>query len=219
MAVQIGTMAVVFGLIFKSEMSEYLPFITLSIIFWGFLASVLNEGCQAFIAGEAIIKQVHLPFYVHIVRVVWRNVVVLGHNSVIVPVVLLVVGSPTGFAMFLAVPGLILTALNLTWMGWLLAMVSARYRDMPPIVFSMLTVALYLTPVMWYPRLIGDDVFAHFLLGLNPFYHLLQLVRLPLLNQVPTPENWLIALSMAGLGWLLVLAAMKKYRSKIAYWV
>jgi ABC-type polysaccharide/polyol phosphate export permease len=72
---------------------------------------------------------------------------------------------------------------------------------------------------MWYPKLIENNALAHLLLGLNPLYHWLQIVRLPILGQWPTLENWGIALLSAVIGWTATLLAYKKYRNMIAYWV
>jgi ABC-type polysaccharide/polyol phosphate export permease len=98
-------------------------------------------------------------------------------------------------------------------------MISARFRDMQPIVASVMTIAFYVTPVMWFPKLIENNPLAHLLLGLNPLYHWLQIVRLPIIGQWPTWENWGLALLSAILGWSMTLSAYKRYRNMIAYWV
>jgi lipopolysaccharide transport system permease protein len=90
---------------------------------------------------------------------------------------------------------------------------------MPPIISSVTTIGFFVTPVMWSPDLIGNNELAHILLGLNPFYHWLQIVRLPILGQWPTLENWAVALLVAGLGWGVTLLVYQKFRTMIAYWV
>jgi ABC-type polysaccharide/polyol phosphate export permease len=90
---------------------------------------------------------------------------------------------------------------------------------MPPIISSVTTIGFFFTPVMWSPDLLGDNDLAHLLLGLNPFYHWLQIVRLPILGQWPTAENWGLALLIAGIGWAVALLVYKKFRTMIAYWV
>lgn len=219
MAVQIATMGVVFGLIFKTDLTEYLPFLAVSIILWGFISSVLSDGCMSFINAEAIIKQLNISLFTHVLRVVWKNILTLGHNIVILPLVFIAVWHGVGWEVILLIPGFVILVANLTWISVLLGMVSARFRDMPPIVASLITVAFYVTPVMWFPSLIGDNTLAHLMLGLNPFYHLLQIVRLPLLGSLPTPENWGLATLFAGFGWAFALLMLKKFRSQIAYWV
>lgn len=219
MAVQIVTMGLVFSLIFKTELSEYLPFLATSLIFWGLISSSVNEGCLTFISAEGMIKQLNLPHFEYVIRTIWRNLVTTAHNFAILPIVLLVFWKFPGWSVIAVIPGLAILILNLGWMVWLLGMISARFRDMPPIISSLITVAFYLTPVMWYPELIGDNSLAHLLLGFNPFYHLLQIFRLPILGQWPTLENWGLAALSACIGWAITLIAYKKYQNKIAYWV
>jgi ABC-type polysaccharide/polyol phosphate export permease len=219
MAIQIATMGVVFSLIFKSDIQNYLPFLATSVIIWGFMSSVLSEGCLCFINGEAIIKQLNIPLYIHVLRVVWKNIITLGHNLVILPLVFLVIWHGVSWQLFLVVPGLVILIANLTWLATVLGALSSRFRDLPPIITSLLTVTFYVTPVMWYPTLIGNNQLAHKLLGLNPFYHLLQIVRLPILGQAPTIENWILSFVFALCGWAFTILLMNRVQKKIAYWV
>lgn len=218
MAVQIATMGVVFGIIFKTPLQEYLPFLATSIILWGLMASIITDGCISFISAESIIKQLSLPTYVHILRTVWKQLVIFGHNLVILPLVFLAVWHPVSWSILLFIPGLILAVVNVAWIAFLAAMLSARYRDIPQVITSVMTIFYFISPVMWQPSLIPSGT-AHLLLGLNPMYHLLQIIRLPILGQVPTIENWVLALIFAVIGWVGVVMAVRKFRNQIAYWV
>jgi lipopolysaccharide transport system permease protein len=219
MAIQIVSMGLIFGLIFKTDLTEYLPYLASSIIFWGLISTTLNEGCMTFISSEAMIKQLNLPHFHYVIRTIWRNLVSTGHNLVIYPLILLVFWQFPGWTLIAFIPGLTILILNITWVVWLFGMMSARFRDMQPIVASVMTIAFYVTPVMWFPKLIENNPLAHLMLGLNPIYHWLQIVRLPILGQWPTWENWGLALLSAIFGWVVTIAAYKKYRSMIAYWV
>lgn len=218
MAVQITTMGIVFGLIFKSETEDYIPFLSVSIILWGLISSTLNDSCLAFISAEGMIRQIRLPFSIHVLRVVWKNILGSLHNLAILPIVFLLFPSPLSWTVGLFLPGALLVVGNLIWISFLLALFSARFRDLPPIVSSLSTIAFYVTPVMWYPNLLPGGT-AHLLLGLNPFYHLLQIVRLPLLGQTPTMENWLLSFILLCLGAIVASLVFRKMKSQIAYWV
>lgn len=219
MGIQIATMGLVFGLIFKTDLQEYLPFLSVSIILWGYISNSITEGCYSFIAGEAIIKQLNIPLQTHVLRVVWKNLITLGHNLVILPFVFVSVWHGIGLEALVAIPGLLLLTVNLSWIAIVLGTLSTRFRDLPPIAVSMVTVAFYLTPVMWYPSLIGDNLLAHALLGFNPLYHLLQIVRLPILGDAPTLENWLVSIACAVMGCLLAAWVLARNYKKIAYWL
>ncbi len=219
MAVQIATIGIVFGTIFKTEISDYLPFLATSIILWTCISSSITEGCNAFIASEAMIKQLKLAHFNFVLRVVWKNLVTTGHNLIILPFVFLIFWITPNLSLAAFVPGVMILTLNLIWCVWLLAIVSARFRDFPIIMNSVMAIAFYLTPVMWYPQLIDNNQVAHLLLGLNPLYHWMQIVRLPLIGQSPTWENWALSLLSAGVGWLVTLVVYRKFRNMIAYWV
>jgi lipopolysaccharide transport system permease protein len=218
MGVMIASIGIVFGQIFNSPMKEYLPFLAAGIIFWGFISCVINDGCLGFVAAENIIKQLPIPLFVHILRVVWRNVLTMLHNLVILPVVMLVLGVPITPLMLLAIPGAALVVINLTWMALLLGVVCTRYRDMPNIIASILQVAFYLTPIIWMPNLLPARA-SLLLLDTNPFYHLLEIVRAPLLGQLPDSLSWVVALGMALVGWLFTIKVFGRYQHRLAYWL
>ena len=219
MGVMIGTIGLVFGLIFGADMKVFLPYVASGIIMWSLMSGLLNDGTLAFIAAEDMIKQMPLPLLTHLVRTVWRNFLTTCHNIIIFPLVLIGVGGDVSWQLVMFPVGLAIVLLATSGLALNLAIFGTRYRDVPPIVNSVLTVAFYLTPVIWVAESLGDGRLAHFLLGLNPLYHLLQIARLPLLGQSPTIENWSIAILSAGIFWLLGLLLLKKLGKRITYWL
>ena len=218
MGVLIASIGIVFGQIFNSPMKEYLPFLAAGIIFWAFISGVINDGCLGFVGAEGLIKQLPIPLFVHILRIVWRNVLIVLHNLIIFPVIMLVLGVPITLHIFLAVPGIALVLVNLTWIALLLGVVCTRFRDMPNIIASILQVAFYLTPIIWMPNLLPERA-GTMLLDINPFYHLLEIIRLPFLGQLPNSTSWLFALGMSVVGWTITLKVFGRYQHRIAYWL
>jgi lipopolysaccharide transport system permease protein len=218
MAVQIAVIGLVFGLIFGSPMVEFLPFLASSLIVWAFISGSLLDGSVAFVAGEAIIRQLPIPHYVHLLRSLWKNVLVLAHNFLILPIVFLVFLLPPNWNILFLFPGLLLTSSFLFFMSYLIALATTRFRDMQQITASVITVMFYVTPVIWQPSLIPSGT-AHLLLGLNPFYHFLQIIRLPILGKSPTFENWGLSIAVTLVVGLAAYMAAKKYKNRLAYWV
>lgn len=218
MGVMIATIGVVFGQIFKSPLQDFFPFLTVGTIVWGFMSTVLSEGSTCLISAEAIVKQLPLPLFVHIMRMMWRNLIILAHNILIFPLVLVAVGKPLELVALVAIPGLLLTLINLSWMALVLGILCARYRDLPQVVTSLLQVVFYLTPVIWIPALLPARA-AVYLLETNPFYHMLEIVRAPLLGQIPSTTNWVVSIAMAVVGWLATIAFFGRYKNRVAYWL
>lgn len=219
MAVTIGSIGVVFGLIFGSPMEIFLPYVASGIIVWGLFSGILNEGSQAFITAQALISQIPIPKMVHVVRVIWRNLLVFGHNIIIFPVAVILVGGSSGWASALFPLGLLISVTAFSGLALLVSVASVRYRDLPPIVNSIVTVSFYVTPVIWMADNLGDSELAHLVLGLNPLYHLLQVTRLPLLGEFPTIQNWSLATLAALVFSAFGLAVFQKYKNRIPYWV
>lgn len=218
MGVMIGTIGVVFGQIFKAPMGEFLPFLAVGMILWTFMSTVISEGCSGFIAAEGIIKQLPIPLFVHILRLIWRNILILAHNIVIFPLVLLAVAKPLGMVALISIPGLFLLVLNLTWIALVLGVLCTRYRDLPQIITSVLQVIFYLTPIMWMPNLLPERS-AQYFLNLNPVFHLLEIVRAPLVGALPTMTNWVVSIGLAVVGWIFAFFIYGRYKSRIAYWL
>ncbi|XQA68921.1 ABC transporter permease [Xanthomonas sacchari] len=218
MAVMIATIGIVFSQILKTPLQEFLPFLAVGLIVWGFISTVVNEGCGAFILSETIIKQLPIPLFVHVMRLVWRNLIILAHNIVILPLVFVAVGKPITLVSLMSVPGLLVVVLNLAWVVLLLGVVCTRYRDLPQIIANVVQVAFYLTPIMWMPTLLPRET-AAYLLDFNPLYHLLELVRAPLLGNEASNADWGVSLGLMVVGWLLALAFYNRYKRRIAYWL
>ncbi|KAA1177339.1 ABC transporter permease [Rhizobium tropici] len=218
MGVLIGALGLVFGTIFNSPMNEFLPFICVGLIFWGYYTQIVSEGCSGFISSSDTILQLDIPFFTYILRVWYRNTVILAHNLVIFPIVLLIFWKSIGFSALLAVPGFALVTLNMTWIALMLAILCTRYRDLIQIVQNIMQVMMYVTPIMWMPEHLPERA-SHAMLDYNPFFHLISVIRNPLLGQSVTATSWIACACLAVAGWSLTLLLLRKYRARIAYWL
>ena len=131
-------------------------------------------------------------------------------------IVAVIFGVWPGWTGLLALPGLALLCLNCIWVGLFLGIVSTRFRDVPPIVASVVRILFFVTPIIWMPELaLGRALVLDF----NPFFHLIELVRAPLLGKAPGMLSWVAVLGIALAGWTLTFEFFRRYRWRIAYWV
>ncbi|WP_200873175.1 ABC transporter permease [Vibrio nigripulchritudo] len=218
MLVLITTLGFVFGMLFRQPMAEYLPYLTAGFIFWGLISTVISEGCTSFIAAGETILQIRMPLFTHIARTIWRNLIISCHNMLILPLVFIVFMKPPSWTFLLIFPGLIILILNLAWVMVISAIICTRFRDATQIIQNFLQVAFYLTPVIWSPDLVPERA-GTFILDMNPFYHLIQIVRAPILGDPISINTWIIAVLMAIVGWLIAIPFLGIYRKRIAYWL
>ena len=222
LTISMGVMITMIGYIFGQAMGlprqEYLPFVATGMIFWAFISSGINEGSSSFINASGMIRQLSLPLSIYPLRTLWRNVVVLGHNLILLPIALAVAGRAINFNLLWIIPGFILLVLNIFWISVFLGVICTRYRDLPPIIGSLIQVFFYVTPIIWMPGALSARS-ANLLVDPNPVYHLVQLVRAPILGSGPTMLNWTVSIVMAILGSCIALWFFGKYKKRIAYWL
>ena len=122
---------------------SYLPFLCLGFIVWGLISGIVTDGCVVFIGSEAFIKQISLPLSVYVYRLIWRNLIIFGHNMVVFVVVACIFSIWPGWSGLLLLPGLILICATGGWVCLLLGLISARFRDVPQLVASFIQVAFF----------------------------------------------------------------------------
>lgn len=215
-SVMVATIGVVYGTLFGMNIREYLPFLAIGLVMWAAFSQITTEGSVAYINGATYIRQMSTPKLIFILQVVWRNLVILAHNFVIVIALQVLFGCKNWLAVPLFIPGLALFLLNATWIAMLLGLLSARFRDLPQIIAALLQVVFYLTPILYRPTSLTR---FSWIVTFNPIAYLIDLVRAPLLGIIPSTTDWSVALLMAALGWAAALYITGRYAKRIAYWV
>jgi lipopolysaccharide transport system permease protein len=212
----VSAMGVLYSELFHISLHEYLPFLTASLVMWGFVATLFAEACFGYTANEGMIRTIRIPFSLYAARTVLRNLVVLAHNLVVVVAVDLFVWTGPGIAGLLAIPGLALWIIDSFAIVIMLGALCARFRDIPPIVASVVQMTFFVTPVLWKPELVGEH---QWLLPVNPFFDLLELIRGPVLGEIPSATTYLAALGysllLCGAAWFL----FARVRGRIAFWI
>lgn len=215
--VMVAALGVLYSQLFKMALHDYLPFLALSLILWAFLASVVTDACGCFQQAEGMIRSQRMPFTLYAVRVIVRNVLVLAHNVVVIIVVYAAFNAWPGWAAFGALPGVALWIVDALAACLVLGAVCARFRDIPPIVGSVMQIAFFVSPVIWKPELLAGPQARW--LPLNPFYSLLEIVRGPLLGHHTGWAIWMSALGysalLCGVAWLV----FARVRGRLAFWV
>lgn len=214
--IMIGVLGLLYSKLLNQDIRNYLPYLGVGLVLWQYLSTSLLESASGLISSSYLIKQIRMPVTIHICRIVWRNFCILMHSLPAVMLFSIALGNYPSAHFFLIIPGLFLLMLTGVWMGLILAILCLRYRDILPIVTNLLQVAFFFTPIMWSPDLLQDRAWiAH----LNPLYHLIEIVRAPMIGLPIQAESWWWAIGMVVVGFSLAQMLMKATRNKVAYWL
>lgn len=205
-----------FSQIFGMHFVDYVSFVGAGMLGWTLIAAMVNEGCGSVQEHAAYLSNVRMPLSMLAWRITLRNAIVFAHNLIAIIGILLAFGVILTPVAAMVVPGVLVNLVFGFFCVLAIGPVCARFRDIPQVVSSIIQVTFFMTPIFWMP-----DQAAHrpmFTDG-NPFYHLIELVRAPLLGTMPSTMNWIVSGVACGVVALLAIVSVSMTRKRINLWL
>jgi len=213
----VAGMGILYAGLFGLQLRDYIPYLALSLVLWNYGAALVADACVVFTANEAVIRSVRMPFTLYAARITLRNLIMLAHNALVVVVVFLVLRSwPAASVAWLALPGMVLWLAVSLALALLLGALCSRLHDIPPIVANLMQMAFFLSAVIWKPQQLGE---WEWILALNPFFSLVELVRGPLFGVVPSGLVVASALGFSAALFAITWVVFARVRRRIAFWL
>jgi len=216
MVVLILGMGPLYGSLFGIDIKEFLPYLAMGVITWGLISTLILEGCTTFVTAENLLRSVRLPYTTHVLRVVFRNLIVFAHNLVAFVPFMIYLGLEPEWRWLASIPGVVLVLLAALPAAFIFSILCTRFRDLQQIIASAVQLAFFLTPIFWKGSLLKRHLYF---VNWNPFHWMLEVVRAPIIEGIP---SWTIYAKLGGLTVLLYAIAIPffvKYRRRLAFWV
>jgi ABC-2 type transport system permease protein len=212
----IVSMGTVYSVIFKIDPITYFRSVTVNLIVWTLISGAVTEGTGHFVAGQATALSMRFPYCAFTFAQTWRGLLMFGHHLLLYVLIAAATSLRPSPAILLAIPALALVLLNCVWLSMVAGMACLRFRDLSPAITSGMQVMMFVTPVFWSADMLGQGL--AFVADFNPLYHLVVILRDPLLGRIPDTNDWLWAAGSALVGWLVAFWVYGRYRDRFAYW-
>ncbi|RYZ13016.1 MAG: ABC transporter permease [Comamonadaceae bacterium] len=216
MGAMIAGMGPLYSSLFGTPLANYFPHLALGIIFWSFFSSMVTDSCNAFINAGNYLKQGHFPISLFVWRGMARNVIQLAHQIIIYVPVAIYAGISPSWSMLLTIPAFAIALVNAHALGLLLGLVCTRFRDVAQIVASVMQMLMFMTPVFWLPENLPGR--AQYILW-NPLAQMLELLRAPLMGEVPHGATWIGMLAWTALIVGASALLFARHRRRVVYWI
>jgi ABC-type polysaccharide/polyol phosphate export permease len=180
LAIMILAIGFIYSRLFGQDLGTFIPYLTVGLISWSYLTNSIVEGGNAFIGSEGYIKQISLPLYIYVMRSFVTISLTTAISWAAYVLVALLYGVPFSLGTLWVLPGLGLVMATSLLLITIFAHVNARFRDAAHLATIGMQVLFYVTPVIFPPELLRQRGLA-FVVDGNPMYHLLEVVRRPLL--------------------------------------
>lgn len=216
MGLQLVALTYLFTGLFGAPIEIVAPWVTIGVIVWTFFSSCLNESTSVLVFNKPYLLEADTSIIGFIAAVIYRNLIVALHHLVLLLILCVwfaLVPNLAWLWLLVSIPLVVLFTFSLSLM---LAIVTARFRDIQRITETVLMAGFFLTPVLWRPQ---ELVRNEFIATYNPFTHLIAIVRDPMLGTSPAPLAWSVSLYATGICLLIAIYALGRFRNRLHFWV
>jgi ABC-type polysaccharide/polyol phosphate export permease len=208
----------VFSQVLRVPVKNFAVYFLSGFLLWNFVAQTTSWSTGCLLGYASLIKKIYVPKAVFVLATVLSGLVNLLLSLIPLALIMLVVGHPFHAALaFIPIP-MLLGMLFALGLSLLLAPLSVMFADIVPIYQVVLTLWLYLTPVMYPIEMVPPEYRG--VVDANPMSYLVEAFRAPIYGGV-LPDGGVLmaatafALAAMVLGWTV----FQYYTDRIAYYV
>ena len=208
------------GLVYSAVLGHskgYFPYFALSYSIWTTFGRTLSESSTLWRGSEKYLQQFSTPISTFINKSVYKLLLIFLISLPVGIVISLVTGARPGFSVLLAIPGIVVYFANIYWIVTVLSIASLRFRDLARFMPNIVFLVYLTTPILWQVTRLSED--KRWIAEINPIYHLISLIRDPLLGHPAPMLSWIVCISGAIVGNIIAVWALKAFRWRIPLWL
>lgn len=169
---QVAVYAIVFPLIMRNTVDNYILFLVSGIIPWTFYLTVVSESSNTIIANAGIIKKVYFPRFLLPVSIVTSSLINFLISCIIIFLLALISGGGISYHLVFLPLIIIIQYILSLGVAFLLSAINVYIRDVQYIVNFFTLMLFYLTPILYPPEFIPAKY--SWILYANPIANLME---------------------------------------------
>lgn len=198
---------------------EYFAHVALGAMIFRSLMSTIIGSANVFVGGRSFILDGHMRLTDFLLQSLAKSFFDFCMYLPVTIVAIWLAGGIHPEGLLWALPALVLVYVNALWMAALFAVIGARMPDLGQFLGTVSIFLFLLTPIIWYPEMMPKGSLRETLMRFNPFYHLVEFFRAPLLGNAVEPASlWYIA-GMTVVGLAVGATIYRRYARYIPLWI
>ncbi|MES2214593.1 MAG: ABC transporter permease [Pseudomonadota bacterium] len=204
--------------VFGVNASEFIPFLTVGVAIWSFIAASMIDGSTTFVLAHGYLKQLPLPQSLFIFRTVLTQGLYLFIGLSTAVIVLIFFDKFSLLGTIYSIPGVCILLIYFYGASGALAYLGIRYRDLQHALTSIFSMLFLLTPVMYPPEVLIKKGIAIVVYG-NPFASLIEIVRHPLIHHQFADYLHYVSATLFTIVMIIIrFYAAKKWERFVPFW-
>ncbi len=168
----------VFSEVFKFSAKHYAAYALAGISLWNFFAQTTSGAMSELIWGGSLLRRIYIPRSIFALTALGTGLINLLLSLLPLLIVMIITDTPIRPTIIILPIPILLTAMFALGVALFLSRVAAYFADVLEMYQILLTVWMYLTPIIYPKEIVPDRL--KWLLNLNPMYHLIESFRAPL---------------------------------------
>lgn len=214
----IGLYSFVFPRLFKSSIDDVLAFIAAGYFVWSMISITITEISTVLWGYGDVIKLTSTSPNTLFMRALMRNLIVFLHHLASYYFVVAFYGIyPTHILLVFLT--MIPVAAFVLGLGQVFAFINLRFRDVEQLLASIILALFFFTPILWPPQMIDPAMVGNNLpwyILYNPFYYMIEIMREPMLGNMPNLKYLVIACGISCVSLLMGFISYVLHRHRVA---
>ncbi|MEL1262765.1 ABC transporter permease [Pseudoxanthomonas putridarboris] len=198
---------------------KFVAHLGLGYMIFRFVTVSLSEATTTYAGHANFILDGRVRLTDYVLRVVAKA---LFYFMLAIPVMAVALAMSPDFrvvGLLALLPALALVFINVAWMGAVVSVIGARLQDVYELVGSALMFSFLFTPILWTAANAPPDTLRGGIARLNPLFHLVEIVRAPLLGEPIESWTYKYLVVFTLIGWLMAIHVYRRYARFVPLWV
>lgn len=209
----------VFTKVFNMPGEQYIPFLITGLIFWNFLQGILVESSICLVNSRNLILNTTNPIWIYPFKLVFKVLIQFFHHALLIPIIIFYFKIDFNLIAIMSfLMGIFVTIFIMLQIASILSILGSRFNDLEQVATNVVQVLFYATPIIWMPSLaLGREFFLEY----NPFYHVINIMRIPVIDGDMQIWQSSLLVSIILLAFLILLNyfVYRRFSKMVSYWV
>ncbi len=212
----VGVYSMVFGVIYRAsppvtangKAEAFALYLFSGLVVWNVFTAVINGAMRWLRDVSDLRKKIYFPTEAAIIGGVSATMIQSGLEALVLVVIMAMLGNIAPTLLFLPV-ALVITAAFGTGLGFFVAVLNVRYRDIQHLVTIGLSVAFFTVPIVFTPDIVPDQAYGlpvRRIMEANPLNSMIAMardavyfLRVPDLREAAVALAWAVGAFVLGI--------------------
>lgn len=201
------------------SMPMFVAYVAVGYTVFRVINSVIIESTSAFAAAAPFILDGHVRLTDFVLRVIAKALFYFAVSLPVVAIALAISPEMQWSGLLLSLVSFPLVMANALWIAVVFALVGARFPDLSQFVNNIFMFAFLLTPIIWHADAMPAGSIRGAIMRFNPFFHMIEVVRAPMLGQTVAASSIYYLGVMTAAGWVVAILAYRRYARFVPIWI